>query len=225
MEILVIGCIHNDIENMLILFDKVSSIKFDVIVCPGDFTDYSIPKGFTRSDVAELIIEEVKTFGKPILAVPGSWDEGVNEILEKEKMSIHGKGVVVGGIGFYGFGGARTPFNTLFEPTEEEIEKGLKMGLKDIRKIKMKVQVTHMPPARTKLDVIFSGAHVGSEAIRSFIEKNKPNVAISSHIHEAKGVDELGETKLINSGRFPEGHCGLVSLRENFIEMKNINLV
>jgi Icc-related predicted phosphoesterase len=125
---------------------------------------------------------------------------------------VHGKGISHKGVGFYGYGGARTPFNTLFEPADGEIELGLVKGYEEIKSEGLKVQVTHMPPARTEVDRIFSGAHVGSEAIRKFNEERQPNVAVSAHIHEGKGVDEIGKTKLVNPGRFPEGNCALVSV-------------
>jgi Icc-related predicted phosphoesterase len=50
-------------------------------------------------------------------------------------------------------------------------------------------------------------------------------VAISSHIHEARGVDELGNTKLINAGRFPEGYCGVVSIIGDNVKAKIVNLL
>jgi Icc-related predicted phosphoesterase len=87
------------------------------------------------------------------------------------------------------------------------------------------VQVTHCPPARTKVDLLYTGAHAGSETIRKFIEEKQPAVAISAHIHEARGTDELGKTKLINSGRFPEGYCGLVSIEKDEVKAKIINLI
>ncbi len=212
MEILVISCIHNDIENLLSLLDKISQLRFDVVVCPGDFTDMSLPSGFTRADVGRLVIEELKGFGKPLVTVPGSWDKDLIELLRKETVSVHGEGREIGGVGFYGYGGARTPFKTPFEPDDNEIESGLLSAFQKIKNVKNKVQVTHMPPYGTKIDVIYSGAHVGSDIVRSFIEKNKPDAAISSHIHEARGIDIIGDTKLVNAGRFPEGTAAIISV-------------
>jgi len=224
MNIVVIGDFHNDIENIMNYADKLSGFNFDVIVCPGDFTDVGL-RGFSQTDIAKLIIAELKTFKKPIVAVPGNFDKEVIPILEQEKISIHEKGKIVDGIGFYGFGGARTPFNTPLEPSEDEIRNGLRKGFDEVRNAKIKIQVTHIPPARTKMDLIYTGAHVGSEIVRKFIEENKPNIAVSSHIHEARGVDELGSTKLINAGRFPEGYCGIISINGQEVTTKVVNLI
>ena len=224
MNILVVSDIHNDIENMAIYMDKVSLLDFDVIVCPGDFVDLP-PRGFTSIDIAKLVLEELKTLKRPIVAVPGNLDKDVIKLLEEEGVSVHGRGKIINNIGFYGFGGAKTPFNTSYEPSEEETESGLTKGFEDVKNSKLKIQVTHIPPVRTRLDLIHTGAHVGSEAVRKFIEKNRPIVAISSHIHEAKGTDEIGETKLINSGRFPEGYCGLITIKNNQAKVKMVNLI
>ncbi len=210
MKILTLSCIHNDIENLMILFDQIKKIDFDIIVFPGDFTDLNFPKGFERIDIARIIVAEFMDLDKPILSVPGSWDKELIEYLDKEKISVHNKGVKIDDFGFYGYGGARTPFGTPFEPTDSEIVNGLKKGYEMIKDQKFKIQVTHMPPARTVIDRLYNGSHVGSEGIRDFIQEFKPNVAISSHIHEAKGFDDIGNSMLINPGRFPEGNAGFI---------------
>jgi uncharacterized protein len=46
------------------------------------------------------------------------------------------------------------------------------------------VYVLHSPPALTKLDMIWNGMHVGSIAIREFIENHKPLLTLHGHIHE-----------------------------------------
>jgi hypothetical protein len=202
MNILVVSDIHNDVENILSYMDKLESIDFDVVVAPGDFTDVILPKGFTRTDIGKLIIEELRGFGKPVLALPGNMDKEILALLEEEKISLHGSGKIIKDVGFYGFGGAKTPFNSSFEPDEDEIKAGLQKAFEQVKNAKIKVQ-----------------------AVRKFIEEKQPDVAISAHIHEARGVDELGKTKLINAGRFPEGHCGLVSMEKGETKVKMINLI
>jgi len=225
MEILAVGCIHNDIENMFRLVDAASQLDFDVVVFPGDFTDLNLPRGFTRVDVAKIIVSELEALGKPLICVPGSWDKDVAPYLEKKGISVHGRGKIINGIGFYGYGGARTPFNTLFEPTDGEIELGLMKAYEEVKSAEAKVQVTHMPPAGTVVDKIFSGAHVGSEVVRKFIEARGPEVAISAHIHEARGVGDLGRTKLVNPGRLPEGNAAILSVRRGHADARMVSLI
>jgi len=213
MKIVVVGDIHNDVESIMSYCDKMAEIGFDVLIAMGDFIDYNIPRGFTKEDIGKLVIEELSVFNKPIIAVPGNFDADLLPLFEKMGIGLHGKGKIIKGVGFYGFGGAKTPFNTPLEPSEKEIEDGLERGLKMLKKCDTTVQITHNPPARTKIDALYTGAHVGSEAVRMFIEKNQPTVAVSAHIHEAKGTDVLGKTKLINAGRFPEGYCGVITIK------------
>ena len=207
MDIIIFSDIHGDVENLLTYFDKIKELKFDVVVCPGDFTDINTPKNFTQEDITKLIITELRGLKKPILAVPGNVDtKNIIEIFEKEDISIHGKGKIIGDFGFYGYGGAKTPFETNIEPSDEELKNGLGNAWGVVEKTKYKIQVTHNPPFGTRMDMVQSGAHVGSETIKEFIELHEPVLAISAHIHEARGTDHLKKTFLINSGRFPEGY-------------------
>ena len=101
MDILVIGDSHNDIENNFSYIDKLKEFKFDAIVYMGDFTDVNIPKGFKQRDIAKIIIEELKSLGKPVFAVPGNNDDlDVLGVMEDSGISVHGKGI---GLGEYGF--------------------------------------------------------------------------------------------------------------------------
>lgn len=220
-----VGCIHNDVETLLTFIDKLSELSFDVVVCPGDFTDNFLPRGFTRKDVGMLIVEELRSLGKPVFVVPGSWDKDLIDFFEREGISIHGSGKIYKNVGFYGFGGAKTPFSLPFEPSDDDMFRGLSSAYKNVEKAEIKIQITHAPPANTKVDLIHSGAHVGSEAVRKFIESRKPEVAICSHIHEAKGHDVVGETQVLNCGRFPEGYCGLIDVSGHGATAKIVSLI
>jgi len=224
MRIAVIADIHNDTEMMMQSLDKLKEMGFDAIVCPGDFTDIP-PRGFAQEDIGRLIIEELKAAGRPVLAVPGNQDRILIPIFERAGVSIHGSGKVIGDVGFYGFGGAKTPFGTAYEPEDAEIEAGLREAYDAVKDAKFKVQVTHNPPFGTRVDMLPSGMHVGSKAVRKLIEELKPDVAICAHVHEGRGVDELGRTKIINPGRLPEGHCGIVEIKDGVVTAKIASLI
>ncbi|MCY3022150.1 MAG: metallophosphoesterase [Planctomycetota bacterium] len=60
------------------------------------------------------------------------------------------------------------------------------------------VYVLHTPPWGTKLDQVAGGKHIGSRAVRSFIERHQPPLALHGHIHESPSVsgsiaDTLGK--------------------------------
>ncbi len=224
MRILAIADIHNDVENMLQFLDKAKSMNFDVIVCPGDFTDIA-PKGFSQKEIGILLLEELKSTGKPIIAVPGNWDIDLVDFFEKDDVSVHGRGKKIGDVGFYGFGGAKTPFGTAYEPEESELEEGIRKSYEDVKDAKYKVLVTHNPPKDTRVDTITTGVHVGSAAVRKFIEKHQPDAVVCGHIHEARGKDEIGRSKIVNPGRFPEGYCGIVDINDDGTDIKIVNLI
>jgi Icc-related predicted phosphoesterase len=67
------------------------------------------------------------------------------------------------------------------------------------------VYVMHSPPADTALDHMYGGAHVGSGAIRRFIERHGPPLTLHGHIHEAPALtgrisERLGRTLMVNPG-------------------------
>ena len=87
---------------------------------------------------------------------------------------------------------------------------------------KKTVYVIHAPPFNTKLDMITTGAHVGSKSIRKFIEKEQPLLALHGHIHESPQMsgswhDKIGKTTCINVGSsYPEDklNCVVVDLED-----------
>ena len=69
------------------------------------------------------------------------------------------------------------------------------------------VYVLHSPPRDTACDVISTRQHVGSRAIRAFVESRQPRLVLSGHIHESPRVtgawrDTVGHTPVVNPGQF-----------------------
>ena len=67
------------------------------------------------------------------------------------------------------------------------------------------VYVFHAPPAGTALDQIGDRSHVGSAAIRWFIEQYQPLLTLHGHIHESPLVsgsisETIGKTLMLNPG-------------------------
>lgn len=62
------------------------------------------------------------------------------------------------------------------------------------------IYVMHAPPANCGLDVTRFGEHVGSQAMRAFIEKRQPYLTLCGHVHESPVVSD----KEGNKGRWAE---------------------
>jgi len=77
------------------------------------------------------------------------------------------------------------------------------------------VFVLHSPPHETRLDMIGARAHVGSRAIRHFVDRHQPPLVLSGHIHESPRVsssyrDAVGRTVAVNPGQFGNSRlCGV----------------
>ncbi len=213
MNVLVVADVHGDFESLSGVLQN-TKIDFDVVACPGDFTDIGLSlMGFSRDDMLRLVLDELMSLGKPVVALPGNHDPvETHKIFDEYGVNLHGAGRIIDDVGFFGFGGAKTPFATPFEPTEEETGRGLKKGFDEIAGAVHKIMMTHNPPKNTKLDRITAGAHVGSQKVRDFILHNKPDASISAHIHEAVGIDDLGGTKLVYPGPVSDGWVGVLTV-------------
>jgi hypothetical protein len=123
--------------------------------------------------------------------------------------------VVFAGVG----GGPISPFNTPFEMTEDEIMNVLNQSFKQCQLKPWLILVSHTPPKNTKLDAAFSGEHVGSSSLREYIEDKQPSVVFCGHIHEARGIDHIGNTIIVNSGPARHRQCAIANLNDG-IEVK-----
>jgi Icc-related predicted phosphoesterase len=224
MKIAAIGCIHNEIERLPILFEKVASYEPDILISVGDIADASFPKGFEPIDIGKIFLEEAKEYFKKILIVPGTWDKDLISFFQKQNVLIHGRGESIGDVGIYGFGGAQTPFNTPYEPSDKEIEEGLRKAFNEIKDKKIKIQATHAPPFNSTLDLV-GNKHVGSLAVRKIIEEFSPQVAICAHIHESVGKDFIKNSLAINVGKFTEGYFGLIEIKNDSINAEIVSLI
>ena len=68
------------------------------------------------------------------------------------------------------------------------------------------IYVMHAPPHNTLLDQMDDGSHLGSKAIRDFIDIHQPYITLHGHIHESPAVtgtcwQKIGKTLSINSGQ------------------------
>jgi Icc-related predicted phosphoesterase len=73
------------------------------------------------------------------------------------------------------------------------------------------IAVLHSPPYNTRCDVLYGGEHVGSRAVRRWIERTQPLLTLHGHIHESPKMsgsfsDRIGSSVVVNpgaSGRVP----------------------
>ena len=209
MKILAISDIHG--KHMKII-EYIKKNHVDLIIITGDITN------FGPCELAEEILNQISSFSIPVLAIPGNCDpiDLYGNIDNSNAINIHGRSVTIRNIGICGFGGSNpTPFNTPLEFNEVEIYDEAKKVMESIKDHKITIFVTHAPPIGTKTDILPSGEHVGSESIRRVIEEFQPSLNICGHIHESMGMDEIGETKVINPGMLSNGHVCLITIEDS----------
>jgi len=198
MRILTIGDIHMQTGRLRDIADLSGA---DLVLIAGDLTH------FGGAAEADRVLVAISAHNPTILGVHGNLDRPeVGSLLEQRGLSLHGTARVVDGLGFVGLGGSNlTPFNTPCEYGEKQIEYLLEEGLAALDGHRPFVLLSHPPPAGTTADRLSFGQHVGSAAVRTFIERHQPAYCICGHIHEARGTDLLGSTIIINPGTLQDG--------------------
>lgn len=183
--------IHGAVEQMRHL--KKVFAEVDVVLLAGDMTH-------GKTGDLLMLLETIRQWNPNILAVCGNHDAfGMDRVLKAEGVSIHASHRIIKDVAFLGCGGA-LPMLGGYVFKEEQFEQILNSTVEGLDPEIPKLLVCHQPPHDTKLDRLFWGRHVGSKSVRYFIETVKPLICFTGHIHEAYGMDELGETKLINPG-------------------------
>ncbi|PIU63027.1 hypothetical protein COX58_03550 [archaeon CG_4_10_14_0_2_um_filter_Archaea_38_6] len=181
MKVLFFSDAHADKKSIKKVIEK--SRNADLLVCAGDLS--MMEEGFGE------MLEELKKVNKKILIIPGNnetpdfMDEGIDDY--ENIISIEDEIYQDMNIKFLGIGGSTiTPFNTPYELSEGEFRKKLSKYDNTIT-----VLVTHSPAKDTKLDKTSTGLHVGSSAIREWVEENQPKLHCCGHVHENAGKEEM----------------------------------
>jgi len=212
MKIIAVGDIHERVNAFSILGDEIS--KADVVIMTGDLTQYG------NEERALGVLKVVRGINPNVLAQVGNLDSlGIDALLTREGINIHGRGKNIKDLGIFGCGGSgATPFHTPVEFSENELKGFLERGYNEVADAAVKVMICHTPPVNTKVDMIPSGLHVGSAAVREFIEIHQPALCVTGHIHEAAGEDTIGSTRVINPGPFSEGGYVVINAEKGKIE-------
>ncbi len=190
LRILAAGDFHGSVGIAKRISDKAKKEKVDLVVLAGDI--HGAVEGVD-------VLKPFRDAKQKVVFVPGNWDtsleadllRNVHGIKNLDGYYVNYKGIDIIGIG-----------NPDFELTLDE-KRALGKLESSFKKIKTKggkkILVSHMHAAGTRAE--FSG-FPGSKAIRKAIDKFKPDLFISGHIHEAEGIEEkIGKTRVVNVGR------------------------
>jgi hypothetical protein len=177
------------------------------IIVSGDITN----AGGRRA--ASQVLREIEAVNPTIYAQIGNMDHAdVLAYLDERGWNIHARGVELDDtIGLLGVGcSITTPFGTPSEVDDAQVARWLEEAHQAVSHLHTLVLVSHTPPIRSVADRVDRGEHVGSRAVREFIERVQPDVCIAGHIHESVGEEAIGRTRLINPGMLPLGGYAVI---------------
>ncbi len=205
MRIVCITDLHGDTQALdRILADAGPA---DVVLLGGDITNFGTP------NTAEFLVRRAMERCPQVLAVAGNCDSAaIDDRLATLGVSLFGRGVLLQGVGFYGASAMPPWTGTMYELSEDEIAASLAAGRGQLMQPQREVVLSHTPPRGTRLDRTRHGEHVGSVAVRQFIEQVQPALVVCGHIHEARGVDRLGAATIVNCGSAYDGHYALAEI-------------
>ena len=199
-----IGDVHGHTANLR--FIPELPLATGVIVS-GDLT--------IRGGVPEAseVAQAISAVNPRILAQIGNMDFAtVQTWLDGQGWGIHARAVELApGLGLMGVGWSPpTPFATPSEVPDARLAEWLLEAYEQARDFDHLILVSHTPPHGTTTDVVGSGAHVGSLAVREFIERAQPDMCLTGHIHESRNMDSIGKTVIVNPGDLASGGYVLI---------------
>jgi Icc-related predicted phosphoesterase len=205
--------IHNRFDSIPRALREIGTV--DVLLIGGDITSGGSTESLSRA------IESWRPLAPRLLAVAGNWDSPAIDIrLGELGVALDGRGLALGEVGLCGVSGSPlSAINAPYELEEEEILSRLERGFTEIEGCSVPVVCSHTPPIETSCDLAYSGEHIGSRAVRSFVEEHQLELVLCGHVHEGRGTDLIGKTRIVNPGPIAGGHYALVEIEEGKIEV------
>ncbi len=211
MRILYVVDVHDRFDAVPGALAEIGPV--DALIVGGDITTFGSP------DDAERAIESWRPLAPRLLGVAGNMDSpAIDARLLELGVSVDGRGVVLGDIGISGVSAApHSPLHTPHEIPDEEIGRRAAAGLAEARDCRIRIFCPHAPPHGTACDRLRSGEHVGSPALRALVEQEQPDLVLCGHIHESRGEDTIGTSRIVNPGPVAEGHYVLVEVGDTVV--------
>ena len=180
----------------------------DLLIIGGDITTGGSP------DDAGQAIDGWLGLAPRLLALAGNMDSpAIDARLADLGVGLDSRGFAFGDVGVFGVSAApRSPLHTPYELDDCELERRLEAGFAEVKDCRVRILCPHAPPRRTACDRLRSGEHVGSTVIRSFVEREQPDLVLCGHIHESRGSDRIGRTEVVNPGPALRGQYAVVEM-------------
>jgi Icc-related predicted phosphoesterase len=193
MRLLLVSDLHGMRDTLRQIFREAGAV--DAALLAGDLTNFGSPLD------AETMVRLAAEHAPAVFAVAGNCDSApIDRHLAELDVALHGRGVVHGGLRLQGLSAMPPWKHNMYQFTEEQLAEALAAGWLAIKDaMGPHVVLAHAPPRGT-LDRTWLFRHVGSVALRQFIESVGPALVVCGHIHEGRGVERVGTTTVVNCG-------------------------
>ena len=186
----------------------------DILLLGGDITN------FGSASEAERLVRLAQEMSPIVLAVAGNCDSvTIDQRLLDLGVGLHGLGHRFENVGIHGLSAIPPWKRGMYQLTEDELAAAIERGYAAIRQSEHRVLLAHVPPKNTKTDRTFLWIHAGSEAIRSFIDREQPSLVFCGHIHEGRGLERIGQTTVCNCGLGARGEYAIADFADHGIEV------
>lgn len=216
MQLLLLTDIHDRLSRVKVLAEKIvkENVTIEAVLIAGDLTY------FRRAERAVKILREIRRLiDAPVYFVPGNCDDPrlLELTFDEERIyNVHGRVVHFDQYAVYGIGGSNeTPFSTPIEWSEEKIEEYVEKAW-DLEPEKF-IMITHVP-IYCVMDELVEG-HVGSRALRKFLDERQPVLWVTGHLHEYSGYVKIGRTVVVNPGPLMYGYYAIAEISDRAVSI------
>jgi len=201
MRIFAASDLHGKHRHIAILQEGIRQSRADAVVLAGDILNYRrSPDLLSRLDKLPV----------PVYIVRGNSDPAYLErwaVQSRNIRSLHLNRVSHDGVDLVGVSGTLPiPFHSRAGWHESQTLRKL------IPMVHSCAIVVAHPPPRGCRDQVVGRFHAGSRGLSQLIHEASPAVLVCGHIHEAAGVDRMGDTLVVNCALGSNRHGAMIVL-------------
>lgn len=207
VRLAIVGDVHGNLERLTEVASALAGEQPEVALLTGDVAldpPFFGPARYERRAGHDESVREVtrlvgEALSCPVVFVPGNHDLP-DPPSDAPATNADGRVVEIAGLSVAGFGGSG-PARFGFPYEWGEGDAGSRMeALFETAPRPVDIFLCHTPPIESSLDRCHDGRHVGSQAVRDWLDRAGPRLFVCGHIHEALGLETIEGVACLNAG-------------------------